>query len=741
MKHSKQQYIFLALLALLALFAGCKGESPTAPPPITGTNGTGSGTGGTQPPVGSSITLVATTASPFTGSTSTITATVTLNNTPVPNGTAVEFATTSVNANFTDTTDNPTTLIRTTTSGVAKATVTSSAAGPVIVTATVNNVTKSITLNFQDPVVPITPPSNAPTIASVNPTFGLPTGNQTIVITGTNFRVPVRVLIDPGSASGLAPKEAFVTNVTPTQITATTPAFDLGVSQQLIAAVTVIIEAGTPTEQRVTKAAAFTYTAPVLTPVFRALSPTSGPIDGGTRIAITGDAFEAPVQVFFGSAQAQIVGVTFHQIDVMSPTARDTNPDGSGAKTGPVDIRILNVNSGKSVTAPAAFRYVNKMQITAITPNQGPFTGGTKFTIDGTGFNDPVTVYLDGIAASVTKVSGSEIVGISGGIALSGCTDSTGTVVVTNVDNGDSAVGPTWIYRVLKPLIVGVTTTPVVLGGNATVTVANAVGFARITVGGLGANITGQTDNGNGTTTFTVQVPSTLTLTTLACAGVTGANAPQPTPFDVTYTSLTTGCTDTLAKALVVVPPATPTLFLSPNNFSPFSGTITNGMTINVTNPGAGYTSPPAVVITGGGGSGATATSTVSAGNVTSVTVTNPGTGYTSAPTVTLNGGGGAGATATAAITNSVASSPSQTVTIVNTGAAPLHITSVTPSGAGCAQFNLNLPGPQTMATCDIAPIIARYNGTTTPSSSQCTITINTSDGITKTLQLSGSSQ
>src|SRR5258706_4720730 len=206
MKQTTQRFILLALIALLALFAGCKGESPTAPPPITGTSGNGSGsTGGTQPPVGASIALTVSTAAPFTGSISTITATVTQNNVAVPNGTAVEFATTSLNANFTDTADNPTTLIPTTTSGVAKATVTSSTAGPVVVTVTVNNVPKSVTLNFKDPDIPQPPTSTTPTIGSISPVTGLPTGNQSVVITGTNFRIPVHVIFDPGS--GLAPKE------------------------------------------------------------------------------------------------------------------------------------------------------------------------------------------------------------------------------------------------------------------------------------------------------------------------------------------------------------------------------------------------------------------------------------------------------------------------------------------------------------------------------------------------------
>lgn len=76
---------------------------------------------------------------------------------------------------------------------------------------------------------------------------------------------------------------------------------------------------------------------------------------------------------------------------------------------------------------------------------------------------------------------------------------------------------------------------------------------------------------------------------------------------------------------------------------------IANGVTaITVNNGGSGYTSAPAVAITGGGGSGATATATVVGGVVTGVVVTNAGSGYTSAPTIAFTGGAGTGATATA---------------------------------------------------------------------------------------------
>ena len=112
MNDRKTKLLFLlALAALLAIFAGCKAESPTAPPPVgSGGNG-GSGnppSGGVTPPVGAAVTLSVSNPNPLTNSITNITATVTLNGQAVVNGTAVEF-TTDVGT-FTDTQDDVATL-------------------------------------------------------------------------------------------------------------------------------------------------------------------------------------------------------------------------------------------------------------------------------------------------------------------------------------------------------------------------------------------------------------------------------------------------------------------------------------------------------------------------------------------------------------------------------------------------------------------------------------------------------
>ncbi len=60
---------------------------------------------------------------------------------------------------------------------------------------------------------------------------------------------------------------------------------------------------------------------------------------------------------------------------------------------------------------------------------------------------------------------------------------------------------------------------------------------------------------------------------------------------------------------------------------------------LKVADGGSGYTSAPGVVISGGDGAGATATTQVS--GVTSVALTSGGAGYTNAPAVDFTGGGG----------------------------------------------------------------------------------------------------
>jgi len=78
---------------------------------------------------------------------------------------------------------------------------------------------------------------------------------------------------------------------------------------------------------------------------------------------------------------------------------------------------------------------------------------------------------------------------------------------------------------------------------------------------------------------------------------------------------------------------------------------------------GTGYTTVPIVSIAGGGGEGATASAVISNGAVTRILIENGGSGYTSAPQISLVGGGGTGAEAFAQVRG-----PVKEVVITNGG-------------------------------------------------------------------------
>ena len=71
---------------------------------------------------------------------------------------------------------------------------------------------------------------------------------------------------------------------------------------------------------------------------------------------------------------------------------------------------------------------------------------------------------------------------------------------------------------------------------------------------------------------------------------------------------------------------------------------------VTITNAGSGYTSAPTIAFSGGSGTGAAATATISDGKITAITVTNNGYNYTSAPTISISGGGGSSGAATCTI-------------------------------------------------------------------------------------------
>lgn len=144
-----------------------------------------------------------------------------------------------------------------------------------------------------------------------------------------------------------------------------------------------------------------------------------------------------------------------------------------------------------------------------------------------------------------------------------------------------------------------------------------------------------------------------VTIGTVWSAGLTVTRGQQVYYGNNLYTYATNGVTGSTAPTFTsgAQPDGTTTL-----NFSGIAAkavsSISNGgvNVINVTTTGSGYNAAPIITLTGGGGSGASATAVWSTGVIESITVVNPGSGYTSSDniTVTITDITGSGAAATA---------------------------------------------------------------------------------------------
>ncbi len=114
-------------------------------------------------------------------------------------------------------------------------------------------------------------------------------------------------------------------------------------------------------------------------------------------------------------------------------------------------------------------------------------------------------------------------------------------------------------------------------------------------------------------------------------------------------------------------------------------GSVTDGVQgIKINDTGTGYTSIPNVIITGGGGTGATAVANVNNGGITSIDMKTAGQNYTSAPNITFTGGSGSGTDASSTIETKPAFLSNERVNSTDLAVAALTATS-SPTGTGSA--------------------------------------------------------
>ena len=139
-------------------------------------------------------------------------------------------------------------------------------------------------------------------------------GGTSVIITGTNFTAPALVYFGSNAATN-------VTVVSPTEITATSPAGSVGAVN-----VTVTTEGGS---SATSAGDVYTYTG---SPAVSSISPEAGPLAGGTSVSIAGPTSPAPLQWTSGRRLRRASRST------RRAPSRLSLPPGSGT----VDVTVTN---------------------------------------------------------------------------------------------------------------------------------------------------------------------------------------------------------------------------------------------------------------------------------------------------------------------------------------------------------------------------------------------------------------
>ena len=264
-----------------------------------------------------------------------------------------------------------------------------------------------------------------PIITSVSPPSGLPTGGTSVTITGNYFEGTTQV------SFGGVPATNFVVS-SDTQIIVTSPAGTAG-SQVNVVLVSHGLQSTT------SSADLFTY-APV--PSVSGISPSTGPVIGGTTVTITGLNLSGATEVDFGASAGTITFDSANQIQVTSPSSL-------GGAAGVVDVTVVNSYGRSSTSSADRFNYIVAAPVvTGLSPNTGLVGAQTAVTISGSSLSSPTGVYFGLVQATVLSSSYGQIMVKSPATLPAGAVDVTvvtaaGTSTIVPADQFTYGAAPT----------------------------------------------------------------------------------------------------------------------------------------------------------------------------------------------------------------------------------------------------------------------------------------------------------
>jgi len=380
-----------------------------------------------------------------------------------------------------------------------------------------------------------------PRITDIAPSRISPKGGTLVTITGANFVAPARVIFQLEDLYDTT-YEAEVVSVTDTKIEVLAPAMNLRGLQYQDAGIFVHSAAGTENERFAVTYRNRLIMFDVLQPSIRTVWPNTGTILGGTHVGIFGEGFEPPVRVFFNNVEAKVVEEDLDLVSAIVPPSPS------------VRYAIIQVVNKANVTGVkfGAFQYVTPMSMTRIVPNEGNSNGGTTVKIQGDSFPEHVQVWIAGVYASVLKSTPTEITALTIPAFDPNCSDKTGNVRITNLDNYDVADnGPSFTFRATPPRFMSI---GLIAGERSPVTLADAAA-GTFTLGDREIALVFYRGTTNDVTKYELDVPKDFNFPLISCGD--GSEVPAPFATTLTFRNQFTGCSTT-ANVLVRPPKDAP---------------------------------------------------------------------------------------------------------------------------------------------------------------------------------------
>ncbi len=279
--------------------------------------------------------------------------------------------------------------------GATVGTVTSDNGTQIVVTSPFHTVgVVDVTVSTTGGTSPINQPADefdyeyvTPIINKVSPSTGAASGGTAVTITGDYLLSTQQVYF----GSVVAP--SFQVN-TDTQITAICPPGAAGAQVD----VTVVAEG---LQSAKSSADLFTYAT---LPIVSGLSPSSGPVGGGSSVTITGTNLTGATAVDFGGVAVPVNPAqdTGTQLIITSPAG----------VAGVVDVTVVAPNGTSATSSADKFTYyvpVAAPVVTSLSQSSGPVGVQTTLTIFGSGLSDPTAVDFGDVPGTIESYSDNQI--------------------------------------------------------------------------------------------------------------------------------------------------------------------------------------------------------------------------------------------------------------------------------------------------------------------------------------------